>query len=78
MTATIINTSDNMTSVSLPGDEKLRPADRSDASPTAQAVVRVRKNHMVLDFDKHHFEIHEAALIADGWSVIEDIRSTLR
>jgi len=52
----------------------LKPADRSDAVPSAQALVRVVRGSDDLLFDGHSFAKHEAQLIADGWEVYEDIR----
>jgi len=52
----------------------LKPADRSDAVPSAQALVRVVKGTKDLLLDGHSYTKHEADLIADGWSVYEDIR----
>lgn len=52
----------------------LKPADRSDAVPSAQALVRVVKGHQDLLLDGHSYTKHEATLIADGWTVYEDIR----
>ena len=52
----------------------LKPADRSDAVPSAQALVRVMKGSQDLLLDGHSYTKHEADLIADGWSVYEDIR----
>lgn len=52
----------------------LKPADRSDAVPSAQALVRVVKGDRDLLLDGHSYTKHEADLIADGWSVYEDIR----
>ena len=54
----------------------LKPADRSCAVPSAQALVRVVKGTRDLLFDGHSFTQHEAKLIADGWTVYEDIRAT--
>lgn len=67
-----------LTTLPLPGDG-LTVADRSDASSSAQAVVRVRHiTYGVLDFDKHHYDKHETALISQGWTVEEDLRHTLK
>lgn len=52
----------------------LKPADRSDAVPSAQALVRVVKGTKDLLLDGHSFTKHEADLIADGWVIYEDIR----
>lgn len=52
----------------------LLPADRSDAVPSAQALVRVVKGTKDLLLDGHSYTKHEAELIADGWTVYEDIR----
>lgn len=51
-------------------------ADRSDAhaSGAVQALVRVAKDGRDLLFDGHAFVQHEPALIASGWSVVEDAR----
>lgn len=56
---------------------KLRPADRSCANPSAQALVRVAKNGTDLLFDAHAFNLAEAALIGDGWEIVEDIREAV-
>ncbi|MCA1841243.1 MAG: hypothetical protein ABR585_12880 [Gemmatimonadaceae bacterium] len=52
----------------------LKQADRSCAIPTAQALVRVVRGPYDLLFCAHSFTKHEAQLIADGWTVYEDIR----
>jgi hypothetical protein len=52
----------------------LKPADRSDAVPSAQALVRVVKGTKDLLLDGHSYTKYEADLIADGWTVFEDIR----
>jgi hypothetical protein len=52
----------------------LLPADRSDAVPSAQALVRVVKGTKDLLLDGHSYNKHQAELIADGWTVYEDIR----
>lgn len=51
-------------------------ADRSDAVPSAQALVRIVKGTQDLLLDGHSFNKHEAELIADGWLIYEDIRAT--
>lgn len=57
----------------------LTHADRSDAcaSGAVQALVRVVKGKKELLFDSHSYNIHQAALIAQGWSVAEDIREAV-
>jgi hypothetical protein len=52
----------------------LKPADRSDAVPSAQALVRVVKGTKDLLLDGHSYNKYEATLFASGWSVYEDIR----
>lgn len=51
-------------------------ADRSDAaaSGAVQGLVRVVRGVQDLVFDNHSFNEHQAKLIADGWTVYEDIR----
>lgn len=44
--------------------------DRCDRCRVAQGQKKVHKNGLELIFCNHDFNIHEAALIADGWSVI--------
>lgn len=56
----------------------LTTADRSCANPSAQALVRVAKGSTDLLFDGHAYALAEAALIGDGWIMVEDIRGTLR
>lgn len=53
-------------------------ADRSDASASraVQALVRIVKGPRDLLLDGHTFSKNEADLIADGWTVYEDIRET--
>lgn len=55
----------------------LKPADRSDRHPSAQALVRVAKDGKDLLFDGHAYAEHEAALLVDGWQVVEDIREAV-
>lgn len=55
----------------------LKPADRSCANPSAQALVRVAKNGVDLMFDGHAFSLHEPILLAEGWEVVEDIREAV-
>lgn len=57
----------------------LTHADRSDAhaSGAVQALVRVVKGDLDLLLDNHSYNQHEAALIASGWSVAEDIREAV-
>jgi uncharacterized membrane protein len=59
--------------------EGLTAADRSDAvaSGSVQALVRVAKGAKDLLFDGHSYAKHEAALVADGWWVVEDIREAV-
>ena len=54
----------------------LNAADRSDAyaSGAVQALVRVEKGGKDLLFDGHSYSKHEPALIASGWTVVEDNR----
>ena len=54
----------------------LNHADRSDAyaSGAVQALVRVEKGGKDLLLDGHSYAKHEPALIASGWSVVEDNR----
>lgn len=54
-------------------------SDRSCAvsSLSTQALVRVVKGKQDLLFDSHSFNKYQASLIAEGWSVYEDIRSTI-
>lgn len=54
-------------------------ADRSCAvsSLSTQALVRVVKGKQDLLFDSHHFNTHQATLIAEGWTVYEDIRDSI-
>jgi hypothetical protein len=51
-------------------------ADRSDAmaSGSTQALVRVVKGAKDLILDGHSYHRYEADLIANGWTVHEDIR----
>lgn len=57
----------------------LNSADRSDAysSGAVQALVRVVKGGKDLLFDNHSYTKHEPALIASGWSVVEDVREAV-
>jgi hypothetical protein len=57
----------------------LLAADRSDAhaSGAVQALVRVVKSGRDLLLDNHSYNLHEAALIASGWSVAEDVREAV-
>lgn len=57
----------------------LTHADRSDAhaSGAVQALIRVVKDGKDLLLDGHAYNQHEAALIASGWSVAEDIREAV-
>jgi hypothetical protein len=54
-------------------------ADRSDAysSGAVQALVRMAKDGRDLLFDSHSYAKHEAALLVDGWEVVEDIREAV-
>ena len=74
MSDTITVTTDQMACLVWP---PLKLADRSCAVPSAQALVRVVHGRSDLLFDGHSFAKHEANLIADGWTVYEDIRETL-
>lgn len=67
------------TSTDVPLFATLTHADRSDASASGavQALVRVAKDGRDLLLDNHHFNLHEAALIGQGWEVIEDIREAV-
>jgi len=60
--------------VETPAFPPLKPADRSDAVPSAQALVRVVKGAQDLLLDGHSYHKHEADLIAEGWTLYEDIR----
>jgi hypothetical protein len=57
----------------------LTHADRSDAcaSGAVQALVRVVKGKKELLLDNHSFNLHQAALIGQGWTVAEDIREAV-
>lgn len=57
----------------------LTAADRSDAyeSGAVQALVRVVKTGRDLLFDNHSYNKHQAALIGDGWEVVEDVREAV-
>lgn len=57
----------------------LTHADRSDAcaSGAVQALVRVVKGKRDLLLDSHSYNVHQAALIAQGWAVAEDIREAV-
>lgn len=57
----------------------LNGLDRSDAcaSGAVQGLVRVAKNSRDLVFDNHTYNKHEAALLVDGWTVVEDIREAV-
>lgn len=57
----------------------LNSADRSDAhaSGAVQGLVRVAKNGRDLVLDGHAYKEHEAALLVDGWNVIEDVREAV-
>jgi len=61
-----------------PAFPEITHADRSDAhaSGAVQALVRVvsGKSGKDLLLDGHAFAQHEPALIASGWSVVEDAR----
>lgn len=54
----------------------LTASDRSDASASyaVQALVRVAKDGRDLLLDGHTYAVNEAALLVDGWEVIEDAR----
>ncbi len=57
----------------------LTNADRSDAfaSGSVQALVRVAKDGKDLLLDAHSYAKHEPALIASGWSVVQDVREAV-
>jgi hypothetical protein len=57
----------------------LTASDRSDAyaSGAVQALVRVEKDGRDLLFDNHSYSKHEPALIACGWTVVEDVRQAV-
>lgn len=59
---------------------KLTLADRCDAtrSGSEQAVVRVvsQDGKAYLQMCSHHYNKHEPTLIAQGWSMHEDVRDT--
>lgn len=59
--------------------QPLTAADRSDAyeSGSVQALVRMGKNGRDLLFDNHSYNKHEAALIGQGWEVLEDVREAV-
>ena len=67
------------TSTDVPLFPSLTHADRSDAvaSGAVQALVRVVKDGRDLLLDNHSFNLHEAALIGQGWEVTEDIREAV-
>lgn len=52
-------------------------ADRSDAVPSAQALVRVVRGSQDLLLDGHTYNKSQAQLIAEGWTVYEDVRETV-
>lgn len=62
-----------------PSFAPLTHADRSDAcaSGAVQALVRVVKGKKDLLLDSHSYNVHQAALIAQGWTVAEDIREAV-
>lgn len=60
-----------------PSFPPLKPADRSCANPSAQALVRVAKGETDLLFDGHAFSLAEPTLLADGWEIVEDIREAV-
>ena len=43
----------------------------------AQAYVRLGKGNQDLLLCKHHFELHELALLAQGFTVLQDTRDQL-
>lgn len=45
--------------------------DRCDRCRVAQGQKKVIKGDLLLIFCNHDFNVHEAALIASGWSIIE-------
>lgn len=57
----------------------LNALDRSDAcaSGAVQGLVRVAKDAQDLVFDNHTYNKHEAALLVDGWTVVEDVREAV-
>lgn len=57
----------------------LNSIDRSDAhsSGAVQGLVRVAKAGRDLVLDGHAYNKHEAALLVDGWSVVEDVREAV-
>lgn len=74
MTATELLTNDGVRQFA-----PLNAQDRSDAysSGAVQALVRVEKDGKDLLFDGHSYTKHEPALIASGWSVVEDVREAV-
>lgn len=75
---TVAQTEEVLTGADIPFPA-LNHADRSDAhaSGAVQALVRVVKDGRDLLLDGHAFTKHEPALIASGWSVIEDVREAV-
>lgn len=69
------------TATSIPVHEfpALTTADRSDASASGamQALIRVVKGDKDLLLDSHSYNLHEAALIGQGWEVREDVREAV-
>lgn len=55
---------------------ELKIADRCDRCP-AQAQVATTHGPRVLQWCKHHFERHEAALLTAGAAILADQRSSL-
>lgn len=74
-----MTTAATLTTTDVPEFSSLTHADRSDAvaSGAVQALVRVVKDGRDLLLDNHSYNLHEAALIASGWSVAEDIREAV-
>lgn len=50
----------------------------AEKAGNVQAYVRVHKDGQVLDFCKHHFEVHEPTLIIKGYKVVDDRRTLLQ
>lgn len=49
----------------------LSPSDRCDADSSARAVSIVFKEDATLHLSNHYLKKHEEALVADGWSIID-------
>lgn len=52
----------------------LKVADRCDTGCNAQALVRVgHPTHGILDFCQHHYDRFAVSLLADGFTVVEQV-----